>query len=353
MKTIVMFHPYINDYMRREIADTLKTRWIGQGPKVDLFEKKLKKIFKVKYPVAVNSGTSALVLAYHLIGLKKGDECIMPILNCSADSTALVHTGAKIVWADIKRDTMNIDPEDIKRKITSKTKAIVNVHLSGNPSKLPNFGIPIIGDYAQMHYSPLSCDTYACYSFQAIKHITMGDGGLIIPPNKKEYIRAKRLRWFGIDREKKRWANYQAYKGREMTADIEEAGFKWQTTDLAASLGLGALREYKKIMKHHENLSRIYKKGLINISGLTVIGGIWSFPVLVERRDAFAKKLLEQGIETNLVQVRNDILTVFGGKRQNLPNMNWIEDKYIHLPLHMLVTEENVARICNVIKSGW
>ena len=204
-----------------------------------------------------------------------------------------------------------------------------------------------------MHYSPLSSDDYACYSFQAIKHLTIGDGGMIVVRSEKEYARAKKLRWFGIDREKKRWANYQAYLGREMTTDIEEVGFKWQTTDLAASLGLGALKEYKKIMDHHERLCILYENNLSDISGLMVIGGIWSFPVLVERRDDFAKKLADNGIETNLVQVRNDILTVFGGKRRNLPNMNWIEDKYIHLPLHMYVTGKDVERICGIIRGGW
>ena len=199
-KQIVMFHPYINDLMRDEVQDTLNSRWIGQGPKCDLFEKKVKKLFKVDYPVLVNSGTSALSLAYHLLGLKKGDECIMPVLNCSADAVALSHTGATIVFADIRWDTMNIDPESIKSKITPETKAIVNAHLSGNPNEIPDFGIPVIGDYAQMHTSPLSCDTYACYSFQSIKQLTMGDGGMLIVPSQEDYIKAKKLRWFGIDR---------------------------------------------------------------------------------------------------------------------------------------------------------
>ena len=114
------------------------------------------------------------------------------------------------------------------------------------------------------------------------------------------------------------------------------------------------MAEYDKILGYHRKLSELYKKSLAGISGLTVIGGIWSFPILVDRRNDFAKKLAENDIETNLVQVRNDILTIFGRERQNLPNMNWIEDKYIHLPLHMYVTEEDITeRIIPVIKSGW
>lgn len=292
-------------------------------------------------------------MAYHLLGLKEGDEVIAPVLNCSADAVALSHTGAKLVFADIKWNTMNIDPIDIERKITPRTKAIINVHLSGNRSEIPDFGIPVIGDYAQLHETPSDCDNYACYSFQAIKHLTTGDGGMIVPPDEAQYIRAKKLRWFGIDREKKRWANYQAYVGREMTTDIDEPGFKFQTTDIAASMGLGALSEYDKIMGHHQKLSELYRKLLTGIPGITIIGGIWSFPILVERRTDFARKLAEEEIETNLVQVRNDILTAFGGHRQDLPNMNFIEDKYLHLPLHMHVTEADVKRIVKTIKSGW
>lgn len=352
MANVVMFHPYVNNAMKDNVQKVLNTRFIGQGPTVDAFEEKIKKVLKVKYPVMVNSGTSALTLAYHLAGIKKGDEVITPVLTCTATNLPLLHVGAKIVYADIDRETLNPDPIDINRKITSKTKAIVNVHLCGNYNPLPDFGITTIDDYSQCHIPPTFRD-YACFSLQAIKHITTGDGGLLMVKRQKDYKRAKKLRWFGIDREKKCKANWQPYQKREMTMDIDEPGWKYQSTDIDAALGLGALSEYKKIMRYHKMLSSLYRRYLKGIDGLTVIGGTWSFPVLVERRDAFSAMLLKHGIETNLVQLRNDIFTCFGGKRQNLPNMNWVEDKYIHLPLHMLVEAEDVIKICSLIKKGW
>lgn len=351
-KKVVMFHPYVTKEMRREVQKTLKTRFIGQGPKVDEFEEELKKVFKVKYPVAVNSGTSALTLAYHLAGIKKGDEVITPVFTCNATNLPLLHLGARIIFADINKETLNVDIEDIKRKITPKTKAVVNAHLNGNPSEFYSLPVKTIGDYSQYHCPPLFED-YCCYSFQAIKHITTGDGGMIVLSNKEEYQKAKKLRWFGIDREAKRKANWQPYLDREMTMDIDEPGWKYQMTDIMASLGLGALKSYHDIMLHHYRLAVLYTNLLKDIDGLTVIGGSWAFPVLVERRDDFGKMLMDKGIETNLVQVRNDIFTCFGGKRQDLPNMNELEDKYTYLPLHMLVTEADVQRICKLVRKGW
>lgn len=352
-KKVVIFHPYVNLYMRLLVDKVLRSRFIGQGPMVDKFEEKFKETFDVKYPVMVNSGTSALTLAYYLAGIKKGDEVITPVLTCTATNLPLLHLGAKIVFADINKDTLNVSFDDIKRKITKKTKAIVNVHLNGNfnPIKFIT-NIPIIGDYSQCHITPFG-ENYACYSLQAIKHITTGDGGVIVLNNVKEYKRAKKLRWFGIDRETKLRANWQPYIRRKMTMDIKEPGWKIQPTDINAALGLGSLQEYKKIISYHQELSCLYSYLLTDIPDLQIIGGTWSFPILVERRDDFCKMLMSNGIETNLVQLRNDIFTCFGGKRQKLPNMNWVESRYVSLPLHMLVTEEDVIRICNLIKKGW
>ena len=166
-----------------------------------------------KYPLFVNSGTSALELAYHLIGLKKGDEVIVPVLDCMAGQTGLLRRGVKIVFADID-ENLNIDPRDVEIKITKKTKAIVGVHLGGihfNPELYEVAkGIPLIVDSSQYHAKTKG--DYICYSFQAIKHITTCDGGMLVLNNKEEYERARKLRWFGIDRLAKIANNFQVYK---------------------------------------------------------------------------------------------------------------------------------------------
>ena len=354
-KTIPLFYPFIpKKDILKEISDTLDGRFLGQGPKVDLFEKEIGKKWGYKYPLFVNSGTSALELAYHLIGLKKGDEVIMPILNCTAGCMGLIRRGVKIVFADID-ENLNIDPEDVKRKITKKTKAIVGVALGGimfnkeiyNVANI--YDVPVIVDAAQYH-APVEPDiknTYICYSFQAIKHMTTCDGGMLVLNNKKEYARAKKLRWFGIDRELKAKHNYQAWERREMTFDIEEAGYKMQPTDIDACFGLAALPHLDKVIEYRQLLVKLYKKLLPNI---TIVAGdtCWLMGIIVSKRDELATYLTKQGIENNLIHLRNNLFKVMP-KASNCPTMTRLEPRYLYLPLNPRVTVSDVKFIAGHI----
>ena len=263
---IPIFYPYTGakKEILRQIKDTLNSRLWGLGPKVDLFERMFAKEFGYKYPLFVNSGTAALELAYHLIGLKAGDEVIVPVLDCTAGQMGLKRRGIRIVFADIERRTLNIDPKDVERKITRKTRAIVGVHLGGISfsNRIFEIGrqhrIPVITDASQ-HHVPTRGD-YICYSLQAIKHITTADGGMLVLTNEDEYRRAKRLRWFGIDRERKAQANFQAWERREMTFDVEEPGYKFQPTDIAACIGIASLPHLKKAIRYRQTLLREYNR---------------------------------------------------------------------------------------------
>lgn len=359
METIPLFWPYIpKEKILEEITETLNGRWLGQGPKVDRFEREFGNKFGYEYPLFVNSGTSALELAYHLIGLKEGDEVIVPILDCTAGQMGLLRRGVNIVFADIEKETLNINPEDIEKKITNKTKAIVAVHLGGIPVNERVFDIakkhneiPVIVDASQNHEPTKLRGDYICYSFQAIKHITTCDGGMLCLKNKEEYKRAKLLRWFGIDRELKVKKNYQAWERREMTFDIEEAGYKYQPTDIDACFGLATLQDLDKVIQYRKELVEEYKKGLEALDKISIIAGgsYWLLGILVEERDDIAEFLKKSNIETNMVQLRNDIFNVFGGKRLDLPNMDWIEPRYLYLPLNTKITKADVEYICKKI----
>jgi dTDP-4-amino-4,6-dideoxygalactose transaminase len=351
---IDLFYPYVPTEAIQEVSDTLKSRFIGQGTRVDKFEKDFEKKFDVKYAVSLNSGTSALETAYDILNLNEGDEVISTPLTCTATNLPLIHRGVKIVWADISPDTLCIDPKDIKRKLTGRTKAIVNVHLGGVENDIGEQPVPIIADSAQA--LGIFKGDYVCCSFQAIKHITTGDGGMLICPNEQDYRKAKLMRWFGIDREAKQKANWQAYKTRQMTFDIEMVGYKRQMTDIAAGMGIVGLRHYDRIIEHRTRLANLYSERLKS-TDVKVINAPkntwWLFTVLVEDRDNFAKLMTENGIDTNLVQVRNDLYRIFGGKRADLPILNYIESRYISLPLTMKTTEEDVCYITDVIRRGW
>lgn len=343
---INLFYPYIPKEAIDEVVDTLNTRWIGQGPKVDKFEEEFSKKFKQKYCIALNSGSSALETAYELANIKPGDEVITTPLTCTATNIPLIRMGAKIVWADIDPKTLCLSKKDALNKITNKTRAIVNVHLGGIENDLGKMPIPVISDAAQA--LGIFTGDYTCCSFQAIKHITTGDGGMLVANNKKEYKKAKLMRWFGIDREAKTRNDWQPYKKRQMTFDIEIQGYKRQMTDIAAGMGIAGLKHYDKMIAHRKKLFGLYKKLL----KIPVVDGkrntYWLCTILVHGRDKIARRLLENGIESNLVQVRNDAYKIFGG-RKRLPVMDKMEDNYLSIPLTMKTTEEDVIKICNII----
>lgn len=364
---IVLFHPHISKAAFKEIEDTLSTRWIGQGPKVEKFESMFQQRFTKGYPViAVGSGTDALHLAYLIADIKKDDEVVVPVFTCTATNIPFLYMGAKIKFADVQVDTLNIDVKHVKKLVNEKTKAIVCVHYGGLPCDMnelhqiaATYGIPVIEDAAHAlgaTYNGIpigAVSDFTMFSFQAIKHITTGDGGLLAFKDSSLLEKSKRLRWFGIDRAAKQggiWEN-----------DIVEVGYKYQMTDVAACLGISSLNEFDQIISHRQNLFNVYVKGLNNIPGIKVIGAelkdrthaAWLCTVLVENRVDLMKKLHHHNIESAQVHYRNDRYSIFGGRRNDLPNMDLIEDKYLVLPLHTRVSVEDIHHICDVIKSGW
>jgi dTDP-4-amino-4,6-dideoxygalactose transaminase len=192
------------------------------------------------------------------------------------------------------------------------------------------------------------------YSFQAIKHITTGDGGMLTFKNDPDLVhKAQRIRWFGIDRSAKQmgvWEN-----------DIKEVGYKYQMTDIAAAMGLAALEEFDEVSAFRKKLFNVYEKELNNIDGISFIGGgyddrehaAWMCTITAEDRPGLQKKLRENNIESSQVHYRNDRYSIFGGRRKDLPNMDAIEDKYLVLPLHTKMSVDDVKRIAGVLKSGW
>ena len=357
---IRLFSPYMNKDIAGAVTDTLFSGCLTQGLKVDEFEKEFLKLFNVKYAVSLNSGTSALETAYDLIGLKEGDEVISTPLSCLATHMPLLARKVKIVWADIDKDTLCISRHDIINKITDKTKAIVQVHLGGIRSSLDvivnEYGntIPIVSDACQA--LGIFVGDYTACSFQSIKHITTGDGGMLILNSEEDYKKAKLMRWFGIDRERKIAEDWTAYKTRMMSFDVEMLGYKRHMNDIAATMGLAGLQEYHNILEHRKKIFDIYKNRFSKLDGIKLIDGTvnvyWLATVLVKRRDDFARKLFEAGIETNLVQIRNDCYSIFNGKA-DLPVLNSIEDKYISIPVGCHVSEDEAQYISDKIKEGW
>jgi perosamine synthetase len=364
---IVLFHPHIPVNAAAKVTEVLNTRWIGQGPKVDEFEKLFSERFTSGNPsLAVGSGTDALHLAYLMAGITEGDEVVVPVFTCTATNIPLLYIGAKIVFVDVDPETLNINIDHLRSVVTNKTKAIVCVHYAGLPCDMDeiheiatNFGIPVIEDAAHALGAEYKgkkigeISQFTMYSFQAIKHITTGDGGLVTFKESGKSELGKRLRWFGIDRTSKQlgiWEN-----------DIKEVGYKYQMTDISAALGIAGLEDFSSVLEVRQQLLARYHSNLMSNPKVKILGKLvadrthaaWLMTISVENRRVLQKLLLDNGIESNQVHYRNDRYSIFGGRREDLPNMDMIEDKYLCLPLHTKMTLEDVDRVCDVINSGW
>ena len=366
---IVMFYPHVSQLAKKAVMEVLDTRWIGQGPKVKLFEESFSKKFASKLPaIAVGSGTDALHLSYILAGLKPGDEVIAPVFTCTATNIPFLYMGIKILFADIDRNTMNIDVNHVDQLMNKNVKAIVCVHYGGLPCEMDEleiiankWNIPIIEDAAHAvgaKYKGLtigSISDFTMFSFQAIKHITTGDGGMLIVKNKELIDKAERVRWFGIDRKAKQagiWEN-----------DITEIGYKYQMTDISAAMGISSLQEFDEVSALRKKLFQVYSAELSGYDRVQIVGNdfsdrehaAWLFTIIVEDRFRLQEKLRENKIESNQVHFRNDRYSIFNDftRGKEFPNMDLIEDKYLVLPLHTMMNENDVRRICSIIKSGW
>jgi len=366
-RNTVLFYPYISKKTVKLLSSRLKTRWVGQGPMVDKFEKNFSKLFlNKKKCIATGSGTDALHLAYILAGIKKNDEVLVPVFTCTATNIPLLYIGAKIRFVDINPNTMNISIADLKRKISKKTKAIVCVHYGGNVCEMKEIlkiakkkNIKVIEDAAQAlgaEYNNKKIGTlsdFTTFSFQAIKHITTGDGGLLAIKNQKLISKAKRIRWFGIDREKKQKGTWEN--------DIKEIGYKYQMTDLGACIGLTGLEDFNNIIKHRRKIYNIYLKGFRKNKKIKCIHdyskknktGAWLFTICSDMKDKIQKKLKEFNIESNQVHFRNDKYSIFKKfvKKDKFRNMDYIENKYLVLPLHTKVASSDAEKIVRVINS--
>ncbi len=364
---IPLFYPSVPPGAALEVADTLDSRWIGQGPKVELFERMFSEKFTTnKTCISVGSGTDALHLAYLLAGVEKDSEVLVPVFTCTATNIPFLYIGAKVKFVDVAENSLNMDLDDLERKINSKTAAIVIVNYGGLPVDLDRlneiaarFKIPVIQDsahalgatYKGKQIADLT--DFSIYSFQAIKHITTGDGGMLVINNPELAEKAKRLRWFGIDRTSKLlgvWEN-----------DIQDVGYKYQMNDVSAAMGIAGIKAIDGFLKHRRSLLNTYIQKLesnasvriIDAEGSKVEHAAWLFTIRVEDRTKLQSVLLAQGIESSQVHYRNDRYSIFDGRNSDLPNMDSIEDEYLVLPLHTKMTESDVIRVCEVINGGW
>lgn len=276
-KFIPFGQPKISKEEISEMVKTLKSGWIGTGPKVLEFENKFKKYIGSKYAFAFSSCTAALHIALIVSGVKKGDEVITSPLTYAATGNAIMYLGAKPVFADVDLQTYNIAPEEVERKITKKTKAIISVHFGGLPCEMEKinkiakkYNLKVIEDAAHALGAKYqgkmigNSQSYVCFSLYPNKNITACEGGILVTNNPKHLKRIKYLKTNGVSREA--WGRY-SHKN-PLPGLVVELGYKYNLTDLQATLGLEQLKKAEKWQKIRKKYADIYDRYFKDIKGV-------------------------------------------------------------------------------------
>jgi len=349
----------------RYVEETLKSGFYAEGPRVAEFERKLAMFVGNNYAVALNSGTSALYLALYIAGARPGRSVISTPITSPATNVSIPRLGAGIIWADIDPVSGNICPKSVKRLLDrygDEVCAVIAVDWGGLPCDCDEIRKAIGGraclieDAAHAlcaEYKGKKTGSYAdmtCFSFQAVKHITTGDGGLLTLLDKNTYQRARRLRWFGIDR---------ARPGRSFDDDLTEAGFKFHMNDVAASIGLAQLEDLEAIVARRRAIARYYEAELKEFScqkaSYDAVSSYWLFTIKVDGRDSVISALEKAGVEGSPLFSRNDTYTAFAqvtrGK-DHLVNAIEYNKKMLCIPVGEWVTDDDAERIVKCLRKG-
>ena len=355
MKKIKLFDPAIDE---REIKKAVKTLMSGfwasgsGGGQVQEFEKNFKKFINSKSCVSVNSGTAALHLAAALCDIK-GKEVILPSLSFVSTAHAIMYNGGIPVFVDVNPHTLCIDPEEIKKKISKKTRCIIPVHFGGMPAdikkiqKLSNSNIMIIEDAAHACGSEFngkkigSHGDFVCFSFHPVKNLAMPTGGLISINNhnyKKITEDLKSKRWCGISNRK-----YTDY-------DVDKIGWNFYMNELSAAIGLVQLQKIKKMNNKRKSIAKIYDKELnvskkIPFTSTCVYHLYW---ICVRDQKFFRKKLLEKGIETGTHYKPIHQMSLYK-KSVKLPLTEKIAKEIVTIPIHPNLTGSQIDYIVKTV----
>ncbi|CDF57742.1 DegT/DnrJ/EryC1/StrS family aminotransferase [Thermobrachium celere] len=388
---ILFSPPDISDLEINEVVDTLKSGWITTGPKTKLFEQKIAEYTNTKRAVALNSATACMELTLRLLGIGEGDEVITSAYTYTASASVIEHVGAKIVLVDTAKDSYQMDYEKLEQAITERTKAIIAVDLAGvmcdydkiyeivdrkkhlfkpkNKIQEAIGRVIVIADAAHsfgaMRNGRKSGEVadFTSFSFHAVKNLTTAEGGAVtwkeiegIDSNEiyKEYML---LSLHGQSKDalsKTRLGSWEY--------DIIYTGYKCNMTDIMASIGLAQLKRYAELLKIRKRIIEMYNEGLKDLNlhilehygnNFCSSGHLYLVRLLgkdEKYRNMFIEKMAEKGIPTNVHYKPLPLLTAYkklGFKIEDYPNAYNMYKNEVTLPLHTLLTDEQVAYIIN------
>ena len=354
-------------------ADTINSGWISTGPKCEELEKMFVDMFHVNYAVSISNCTDALHLCCLVCGVGPGDEVICPSLTFAASANCIRYAGATPVFCDIVgADHINIDPNEIEKKITDKTKAILVVHMAGFPCKMDDImaiakkhNLRVIEDAC---HGPLSeykgkklgtIGDCAAFSFFSNKNISTGEGGMFISNNKEMADKARLLRSHGMTT-----MSYQRAGGHATAYDIVELGYNFRLDDIHAAIAIEQLKKLPGDLKQRIAVRNRYIELLSKVENVVIpfadnkeFTSNYIMPIIVtkgtvEDRDAIRNKIHEAGVQTSVHYPAIHRFSIYKEYGAVLPQTEYVTDHEITLPMYAALTMEDVEYIVKVVDTA-
>jgi len=361
--------PFIGEEEIAEVADTLRSGWLSSGPKVKQFEQDFAEYTGAAHAIAVSSCTAALHIALTALGIKPGDEVIVPAITFCATANVVAHLGARPVVVDVD-EHCHISLQAIDGAITARTRAVVPVHYAGQACDLNPIlalasahGIAVVEDAAHAagsEYDGRRIGTHgraAAFSFYATKNMTTGEGGMITTNDGDFAARMRQLALHGMSRDA--WNRYG--EGGSWAYDVVAAGYKDNLSDLASALGLTQLEKSDRFHARRRAIARAYDEGLADIEGVETPqvadfdGHAWHLYVLqVDARDRFIAELAARGIGTSVHFIPLHHLSHYREryryKPSDFPEATAAFERLVSLPIYPRMTDADVARVIEAVR---
>ena len=371
------FHiPDIGEDEIQAVVETLRSGWLTTGPKVRQFEEDFARYIGCRHAVAVNSATSALHLALEAVGIKAGDEVLVPTLTFAATAAVVLHLQAKPKLVDCRPETLNLDPDQLERAITAKTRAIIPVHMTGLPCEMGRIleiakahNLRVIEDAA--HALPArfqeqrvgTIGDITCFSFYATKTITTGEGGMATTENPEWAERMRIMGLHGISKDA--WKRYTAEGS--WYYEILSPGYKYNLTDLAAAIGIQQLKKCDQFWQARQRIAAQYAEGFQDVPEIITPAlardgqHAWHLYILqlnLERlrisRNEFVELLKQYQIGTSVhfipLHLHPYYRETFGYRPQDLPQASAAFERIVSLPLYPKMTEAQVLQVISAVR---
>lgn len=373
---LVFGQPVIEEDEIQAVVDTLKSGWISTGPRSIQFAKEFKEYVGSKHAIATNSCTASLHLCLKAIGVGHGDEVITTPMTFAATVNVIEHCGAKPVFADIQNKWFNIDPYEIEKKITKRTKAIIAVHFAGLTCDLDpiheiahKHGIPVIQDAAHAIGSEYQgkkiggLGDFTCFSFYVTKNMTTAEGGMVTTNNPEMAKKIEILSLHGLDLDA--WQRYSKKDFKHY--EIAYPGYKYNMTDIAAALGSIQLKKLERFIKVRKEYADFYQEELGSMDQMIIpefhdLGRhAWHlYPILLNTdsltisRDDFISALhyenIGVGVHYRAVHFQKYYRETYGYKRGDFPNAEFVSDRVVSMPLSAKMTKEDAVQAVTAVK---